>query len=60
MMKTCQQNKQMNVKDKVTQNEHKQPREIHKSINRFLEHIKKKKHVAEYMKQLLTFSFGFC
>lgn len=41
MMKTCQQNKQMNknVKDKMTQKEHKQPREIYKLINRFLEYI---------------------
>lgn len=65
MMKTCQQTKQMNKngKDKMTQKEHKQPREVHKQINKiFLNtYIKKKrKHVAEYMKQLWTFSFGFC
>lgn len=41
MMKTCQQNKQMNkyVKDKMTQKEHKQPRKIHKQINRLFEYI---------------------
>lgn len=47
MMNTCQQSKQMNNngKDKMTQKEHKQPREIHKQVSNFLIHIKKK-HVA--------------
>lgn len=49
MMKTCQQTKQMNKngKDKMTQKEHKQPREVHKQINKiFLNtYIKKKENM---------------
>lgn len=62
MMKTCQQKKQMNknVKDKMREKEHKQPRETQKSINRGFFWIHRKKHVAECMKQLQTFSFGLC